>query len=108
MRAPLVEIDGEAFGGVVRREDFELASPAGVRRFTFLVGANDPEDQGYAAIIDRDQQRVLISLSDDDPLASWAVSQLEPARHLPWDEFCAFIEANDKKRYSLSEAAIPA
>jgi hypothetical protein len=108
VHGPLVEIDGEAFGGVARREDFELVSPAGPRRFTFLVGANGPEDQGYAAILDRDQQRVLISLSDDDPRAPWAVSQLEPALHLPWDRFCAFIEANDKKRYSLIETFVAA
>jgi hypothetical protein len=103
-RAPLVTMDGEAFGGVRRNEAFAFDTPEGARRFSLVVASESPTGPGCAAILDLDQQRVLISLNDTDPEGNHVAASLAAASRLPWREFCAFIDAHDKKRYRLTPA----
>jgi hypothetical protein len=102
---PAIEIDSEIFGGILREETFVLQSPEGPRRFALIVADDTSIGARCAAILDRDRDRVLISLNDMTPAAATAFAQLDAALRLPWDQFCAAINDNDKKRYRLRPSA---
>jgi hypothetical protein len=104
LEAPVVEMDGELFCGVSRDETFEIATPAGARRFRLIASRNSIAGP-CAAILDIDQQRVLISLTETTTDAPTPVAELGSAMRMSWPEFCAFINSHSKKRYCLPTVA---
>ena len=104
---PVVEIGGEVFGGVVRNEVFEFATAAGPRRFALIVSRIDGRGGETVAILDLDQQRVLISLTEPATGASVTAAELDKAAALSWEGFRGFINRHGKKRYRLPESLPP-
>lgn len=96
-----LEIDGEWFGGVERDEPFTINSGGKSRRFRLVV-ARLTVSGSCAAIIDDDQGRVLISLTEPSPGESSVETELARAVGLTWNEFGDFINRHDKKRYPLA------
>jgi Methyltransferase domain len=99
---PVVEMDGEVFGGVVRNDAFGFDTPAGRRRFAFIVSRVDDLPFTTVAILDLDQQRVLISVAEPADGAS-VTAELARATTLSWEEFRSLINRHGKKRYRLPE-----
>jgi hypothetical protein len=102
---PLIEFDGEVFGGVSRDETFQIHSPDGMRTFRLIVARASLCGPGCAAILDVDRQRVLISLTEPSRDAASVSSELARALRMSWTEFCRFIRQHDKKRYQLDVVA---
>jgi hypothetical protein len=102
---PLVEVDGETFGGVTRNEAFRIETPTGIRQFRLIVAIPSPAGPSCAAIVDDDLGRVLISLTAPGADVGHGTA-LESALRLPWDDFCGFINRHDKKRYRVEPLAV--
>ena len=92
---PIVEIEGETFGCVQRDEEFTIESPAGPRRFRLIVTEED--DPGWAALLDVDCQRVLVSPGMEAELAL--------STRMSWESFCQLVNRHPKRRYCLGPSA---
>jgi hypothetical protein len=99
---PLVEIGGETFGGVTSNEMFTFVTPEGARRFSLLVAHESLNGRGCVAILDQDQQRVLLALTQSSETNAAAVeAEFRAVLGSRWDAFCDYVDTHDKKRYRL-------
>jgi hypothetical protein len=89
------------FGAVRRDEPFAFATPAGPRRFRLIVCRETADRPAIAAILDTDRDRVLLAIQEVTGTASSVEEELAPVLAMPWDAFCAFVNAHPKRRYRV-------
>ena len=101
LEPPIVECGDDAFGGVRRDEPFTIQGPHAPERFRFLVSERRAAGVRTVAILDERLQRVL--LTHHEPMGSAPVLEqdLHRVTRMTWNEFAAFINGNDQRRYDL-------
>jgi hypothetical protein len=100
--APFVECNGEVFAAVNRDEVFEFATPDGPRRFRLITTRRLADRGPWAAILDLDRDRVLLSIKEPtDGLARSVEEEINRIRALDWEAFRKFMGAHPKRRYVL-------
>jgi hypothetical protein len=104
---PLVQFAGEVFGAVSRDQPFTFQSPSGPRSFRLIVCRASAGRPAAAAILDVDSNRILLTLQEVTGAAASVEEELATSLTLPWDEFCAFVNAHQKRRYALSRDGAP-
>jgi hypothetical protein len=100
-----VECEDEAFRVVENESSIEFATPSGPRRFlAFTYRARD--DLRCIAILDTDRQRVLLARHLPGGRHATLLNEFVRIRAMSWDEYCAFIDTHENRRYPIWPAAV--
>ncbi len=99
---PVVEWDGESFGGVSLNEEFTVPGPDGPRTFRILVYQTFVGPT--LAILDVAAGRVLLSwyvVDERNPDLGAAYTEARRIRQMAWEEFQRFVRESRHRHYLL-------